>query len=231
MADAARAATRLAVSDFALVRQSRWREAIASIFDDPDFLPYLRSLRRIAVTYATHDETGAPGSTNLVKPVYHVGWLASRLDLTVVKPLAAVAGRADRERRRPRRGPGAGRPSAAGWPRRCRTAGPRSPSSSGRSSRRCRPARRCGSSCSPSGAAPSCGPTSPPRPRRSTSASGRTASRRSTGASSRARRGDVDLLAEAIEAGRRDPVAIGALARLARRPLDRRAATATVGDR
>ena len=50
--------TRLAISDFALVRQSRWREAIASVFDDPDFLPYLRSLRRIAVTYATHDETG-----------------------------------------------------------------------------------------------------------------------------------------------------------------------------
>ena len=71
--------TDLAVSDFALVRQSRWREAIASIFDDPDFLPYLRSLRRIAVTYSTHDEAGAPGSTNLVKPVYHVGWLASRL--------------------------------------------------------------------------------------------------------------------------------------------------------
>ncbi len=34
--------TRLAISDFALVRQSRWREAIASIFDDPGFLPYLR---------------------------------------------------------------------------------------------------------------------------------------------------------------------------------------------
>jgi glucose-6-phosphate dehydrogenase assembly protein OpcA len=84
--------TRLAVSDFALVRQSRWREAIASIFDDPDFLPYLRSLRRIAVTYATHDETGAPGSTNLVKPIYHVAWLASRLGLSVTKPLAVVAG-------------------------------------------------------------------------------------------------------------------------------------------
>jgi glucose-6-phosphate dehydrogenase assembly protein OpcA len=83
---------RLAISDFALVRQSRWREAIASVFDDPDFLPYLRSLRRIAVTYATHDETGAPGGTNLVKPVYHVGWLASRLGLSVVKPLTAVAG-------------------------------------------------------------------------------------------------------------------------------------------
>ena len=86
-------ATRLAISDFALIRQSRWREAIASIFDDPDFLPYLRSLRRIAVTYGTHDEAGAPGSTNIVKPIYHVAWLASRLGLSVVKPLVAVAER------------------------------------------------------------------------------------------------------------------------------------------
>jgi glucose-6-phosphate dehydrogenase assembly protein OpcA len=84
--------TRLAVSDFALMRQSRWREAIASIFDDPDFLPYLRSIRRIAVTYGTHDETGAPGSTNLVKPVYHVAWLASRLGMHVVKPLTVAHG-------------------------------------------------------------------------------------------------------------------------------------------
>jgi len=87
-------ATPLAISDFALLRQSRWREAIASIFDDPDFMPYLRSMRRIAVTYATHDETGAPGSTNIVKPLYHVAWIASRLGLSVVKPLAAVAERA-----------------------------------------------------------------------------------------------------------------------------------------
>jgi hypothetical protein len=75
------------VFDFALLRQSRWREAIASIFDDPDFLPYLRSLRRIAVTYAAHDEDPAPGSTNVVKPTYHVAWLASRLGLTVKRPL------------------------------------------------------------------------------------------------------------------------------------------------
>lgn len=85
--------TRLTISDFALVRQSRWREAIASTFDDPDLLPYLRSIRRIAVTYGTHDETETPGSTNLVKPVYHVGWLASRLRLSVVKPLAPATGR------------------------------------------------------------------------------------------------------------------------------------------
>jgi len=101
--------THLAISDFALVRQSRWREAIASIFDDHDFLPYLRSLRRIAVTYGTHDETGAPGSTNLVKPLYHVGWLASRLELTVVKPLAQFAGGRAAAAAKPARG-GATRP-------------------------------------------------------------------------------------------------------------------------
>ena len=99
--------TRLAISDFALIRQSRWREAIASIFDDPDFLPYLGSLRRIAVTYATHDETGAPGSTNIVKPIYHVAWLASRLGMSVVKPLAAVAERPGASRSKPAPG---GRP-------------------------------------------------------------------------------------------------------------------------
>jgi glucose-6-phosphate dehydrogenase assembly protein OpcA len=110
-------ATRLSISDFALIRQSRWREAIASIFDDPDFMPYLRSLRRVAVTYATHDETGAPGSTNIVKPIYHVAWLASRLGLTVVKPLSAVAerpaGSASRSRPAPGTRPTVGRGMAA----------------------------------------------------------------------------------------------------------------------
>ena len=77
----------LAISDFALVRQSRWREAIASIFDVPEFLPYLRHVRRVSVTYATRDETGAPGSTNVVKPIYHVAWLGSRLGMAVTKTL------------------------------------------------------------------------------------------------------------------------------------------------
>ncbi len=81
---------RLSIRDFALVRQSRWREAIASIFDLPEFLPYLPHVRRIAVTYSTHDETGAPGTTNVVKPLYHVAWLASRLGMTVVSPLTPV---------------------------------------------------------------------------------------------------------------------------------------------
>src|SRR5262249_46585313 len=39
------------------------------------------------VTYGTHDELGEPEGTNLVKPVYHVAWLASRLGMHVVQPL------------------------------------------------------------------------------------------------------------------------------------------------
>lgn len=83
----------LAVSDFALVRQSRWREAIASVFDLPEFTPFLGSIKRVAVTYGTRDETGAPGTTNVVKPVYHVAWLASRLGMTVIRPLAPADGK------------------------------------------------------------------------------------------------------------------------------------------
>ena len=105
--------TSLAISDFALVRQSRWREAIASTFDDPEFLPYLRSIRRIAVTYGTHDESASPGSTNLVKPIYHVGWLASRLGLSVVKPLAAAQSRGATTPRR-NRPPGSRQPAGRG---------------------------------------------------------------------------------------------------------------------
>ena len=96
---------RLAIFDIALVRQARWREAIASIFDMPDFLPYLRSLRRIAVTYATHDETGDPTATNVVKPVYHVAWLASRLGFAVVRPLVVVGGPKPRARSSATAGP------------------------------------------------------------------------------------------------------------------------------
>jgi hypothetical protein len=88
----------LAVSDFALVRQSRWREAIACVFDMPELLPYLRHVRRIAVTYGVRDPAVAAGATNIVKPVYHVAWLASRLGMTVREPLAIrpARGRAGR---------------------------------------------------------------------------------------------------------------------------------------
>ncbi len=78
----------LPISDFAAMRQVRWREAVASLFDDPGLQPYLRSLRRITVTYAAHGGPGTEVATNVVKPIYHVAWLASRLELRVRRPLA-----------------------------------------------------------------------------------------------------------------------------------------------
>jgi glucose-6-phosphate dehydrogenase assembly protein OpcA len=200
---------RLAVSDFAMVRQSRWREAIASIFDDPDFLPFLRSLRRIAVTYATHDEAGAPGSTNLVKPVYHVAWLASRLGLSVTKPLAAASGTG--QAAKPRTGTAARQPLSRGMA---------STLSDGRSD-----------------VAVVIRPVTSPMPAGTTLRVELLAERRGSELRAdvtaeaetvhvrvwqdgvealerhflAARRGDVDLLAEAIEAGRRDPVSVGTL--------------------
>src|SRR5262245_38580554 len=80
----------MAISDFALVRQSRWREAIASVFDHPDILPFVRAIRRITVTYAIREE-GAD-QANIVKPVYHVAWLASRLEMRVAQPLHGADG-------------------------------------------------------------------------------------------------------------------------------------------
>jgi len=78
---------RLEIADFALLRQARWREAIASTFDRPALMPYLGHLDRIEIHYAAAD--GAPGSVNVVRPMYHVAWLASRLGMTVVEPLRA----------------------------------------------------------------------------------------------------------------------------------------------
>ena len=218
--------SRLAISDFALVRQSRWREAIASIFDDSEFLPYLRSLQRIAVTYGTHDENGAPGSTNLVKPIYHVGWLASRLGLSVTKPLAEA----------PQSRAASGRAAAS------RTAAGRTAN---------KPVLGRGLVATLSDGRSEVGVVV--RPVVSSTPAGTTlrvellAERRGSELRAdvtaeaetvhvrvwqdgvealdrqfrAARRSDVDLLAEAIESGRRDPVAVGAL----------RSAAALVGSR
>jgi glucose-6-phosphate dehydrogenase assembly protein OpcA len=73
------------VCDFAMLRQARWREAIASTFDRPNLLPFLGGIRSISVTYAARE--GASGIANVIKPLYHVAWLASRLRMTVSEPL------------------------------------------------------------------------------------------------------------------------------------------------
>jgi glucose-6-phosphate dehydrogenase assembly protein OpcA len=83
---------RLSVADFALVRQSRWREAIATVFDLPELRPFLWGIREIRVTYAARDADEAPGSTNVVKPLYHAAWLAARLGMRVATPLAPAGG-------------------------------------------------------------------------------------------------------------------------------------------
>jgi glucose-6-phosphate dehydrogenase assembly protein OpcA len=84
----------VAVSDFAMLRQSRWREALASSFDRPELRPFLGDIRSITVRYAAHRGAGT-GGTNVIKPLYHAAWLASRLGMTVVEPLHPVAGADD----------------------------------------------------------------------------------------------------------------------------------------
>lgn len=74
-----------AVSDFSLIRQGRWRDAVASMFDEPAAAPFLGAIAEIEIEYA-----GAPGNhgpVNIVKPLYHVAWLASRLQARVDAPL------------------------------------------------------------------------------------------------------------------------------------------------
>ncbi len=203
----------IAISDFALARQSRWREAIASIFDDPDFLPYLRSIRRVAVTYSTDDETGTLATTNLVKPVYHVGWLASRLGWSVTRPLAPVGGGP-----RPASGSAARTGKTSGKPTMGR--GLVATLSDGRAdvSVVVRPVV----STTPSGTTLRVELLAERRGselRADVTAEAETARVRVWQDGVEAldrhfrapRRGDMDLLAEAIEAGRRDPIAVGAL--------------------
>ena len=75
------------IADFALLRQVRWREAIASTFDRPALLPYLAHLDRIEIHYSAR--SGAPGEANVVRPLYHAAWLGARLGMTCVEPLVA----------------------------------------------------------------------------------------------------------------------------------------------
>jgi glucose-6-phosphate dehydrogenase assembly protein OpcA len=77
------------IADFALLRQARWREAIASTFDRPALLPYLGHLDRIEIHYAAHN--GTPGGSNVVRPLYHAAWLAARLQMVVEEPMVAGA--------------------------------------------------------------------------------------------------------------------------------------------
>ena len=84
------ASTGTALSDFSLIRQARWRDAVASAFDEPEIAPYLHSLTEIRATYSSGSNSSAP--VNIVKPTYHLAWLTSRLSATVVTPLSEKGG-------------------------------------------------------------------------------------------------------------------------------------------
>jgi glucose-6-phosphate dehydrogenase assembly protein OpcA len=91
----------IAISDLALMRQSRWRDAIASAFDGPDLLPFLGSIRDVAVEYAASRTD--PAGTNVVRPLYHAAWMGSRLGWTAPEPLRTERdGRRHTTLRRPR---------------------------------------------------------------------------------------------------------------------------------
>jgi glucose-6-phosphate dehydrogenase assembly protein OpcA len=97
----AQAASGIAISDFALMRQSRWRDAIASAFDGPDLLPFLGSVRRMTVEYTA--SRADPAGTNVVRPLYHAAWMGSRLGWTATGPLeTGPDGRRHTTLRRPR---------------------------------------------------------------------------------------------------------------------------------
>jgi len=84
------ASTGTALSDFSLIRQARWRDAVASAFDEPEIAPYLHSLTEIRATYSAGINSSAP--VNIVKPTYHLAWLTSRLGASVVTPLNNKSG-------------------------------------------------------------------------------------------------------------------------------------------
>jgi glucose-6-phosphate dehydrogenase assembly protein OpcA len=98
------AETPVAISDFALMRQSRWREAIAAAFDERDLLPFVRSIREVSISFAAgRSEAATAAPTNIVKPLYHAAWLGSRLDWTVRRPVERLPdGRWVAQARRPR---------------------------------------------------------------------------------------------------------------------------------
>ena len=75
----------VALTDFALLRQGRWRDSIATMFDEEAVTPFLSAINKISVDYS--GGKGSSASINVVRPAYHVAWLASRLNASIKTPL------------------------------------------------------------------------------------------------------------------------------------------------
>jgi hypothetical protein len=75
----------VALTDFALLRQGRWRDSIATMFDEEAATPFLSAINTISIDYS--GGKGSSASINVVRPAYHVAWLASRLKASIKTPL------------------------------------------------------------------------------------------------------------------------------------------------
>ena len=75
----------VALTDFALLRQGRWRDSIATMFDEESAIPFLSAISKISIDYSARK--GSSASINVVRPAYHVAWLASRLKASIHTPL------------------------------------------------------------------------------------------------------------------------------------------------
>ena len=75
----------VALTDFALLRQGRWRDSIATMFDEESATPFLSAISKISIDYS--GRKGSSASINVVRPAYHVAWLASRLKASIHTPL------------------------------------------------------------------------------------------------------------------------------------------------
>jgi hypothetical protein len=71
----------VALTDFALLRQGRWRDSIATMFDEEAVTPFLSAINKISIDYS--GGKGSSASINVVRPAYHVAWLASRLNASI----------------------------------------------------------------------------------------------------------------------------------------------------
>jgi glucose-6-phosphate dehydrogenase assembly protein OpcA len=75
----------VAMSDFSMIRQARWREAVASMFDEPEVAPFLQGITSVSATYAVG--AGDRGPVNIVKPAYQIAWIASQMGWRISEPL------------------------------------------------------------------------------------------------------------------------------------------------
>ncbi len=80
----------VALTDFALLRQGRWRDSIATMFDEESAAPFLNAINTISIDYS--GGKGSSASINVVRPAYHVAWLASRLKVSIKTPLHLADG-------------------------------------------------------------------------------------------------------------------------------------------